>query len=216
MINKNNWIDISVPLQKGMVVSRSDIKFHIERRCFIEKGDVTNNSNIHMSVHTGTHIDAPRHHFVDGKSIDQIPFDVVIGPARVIEIHDEAAIKIEELEQQSITKGERILFKTKNSQRCWQKNTFSPDYVYITQEAARYLADAEVKLIGIDYLSVGSRAETAKTLPETHKILLSAEVWLLEGLNLAGVAPGNYNFICLPIRLMQADGSPARAVLQLV
>jgi len=210
----SGWIDITVPLRTGMVVSPSDIKVQIERRHSIERGSMANNSSISMGVHTGTHMDAPLHLIAKGKSIDQMPLDTTIGPARVIEIVDKESIKAEELKQYRIKRGERILFKTRNSQRCWQTDTFVADYVYITRGAAHFLADAGVILIGIDYLSVGSPLDPEKTLPDTHQILLGAEIWLIEGLNLSAVSVGNYNLICLPLKLMQTEGSPARALLQ--
>ena len=144
-------------------------------------------------------------------SIDQMPITATVGPARVIEIRDTESIKPEELKQYNIQRGERILFKTRNSQTCWQTDTFVKDYVYITNEAARFLADSGVRLIGIDYLSVGGFEQD---LIETHRILLGAEIWLLEGPDLSGVSAGNYDLICLPLKLVQTDGSPVRAVLR--
>ena len=166
-----------------------------------------NNSTIHMGVHTGTHMDAPRHVFIDGITIDKMPLDDAIGPARVIEIIDTEAIKAEELKQYKFKRGERILFKTRNSERCWKTDTFIPDFTYIAEDAAQLLADAHVKLVGIDYLSVGGPGAT-------HRILLGAGIWLLEGLNLSAVGPGNYDLICLPLKLVQTEGSPVRAVLR--
>jgi arylformamidase len=173
----------------------------------MDRGDMGNNSSIHMGIHTGTHMDAPKHVIADGKTIDRIPLSDAIGPARVIEINDNAAVKAEELKQYKFKQGERILFKTKNSERCWKTDAFIPDFVYIAEDAAQLLANSGVKLVGIDYLSVGGP-------PMTHKILLGAGIWLLEGLNLSTVNPGNYNLICLPLKIMQTEGSPVRAVLQ--
>jgi arylformamidase len=207
----SGWIDVSVPLREGMVVWPGEIKVQIDRHLTIEHGDMANASTIHMGAHTGTHMDAPRHFFTKGKSIDQMPIENGIGPARVIEISDNEAIKPEELKQHNIQRGERILFKTKNSQRCWQTDTFVADYVYIARDAALLLADLEVRLIGVDYLSVGGSKEDPA---DTHQILLGAGIWLLEGLNLSGVSAGNYDLVCLPLKLVQTDGSPVRAVLR--
>ncbi len=214
--NKNSyassgWIDVTVPIRVGMVTWPGSATLQIERRHTIVQGDNANSSNIHMGVHTGTHMDAPLHFFDNRKSIDQMPIDAAIGPARVIEIRDTESIKPEELKQYNMQRGERILFKTRNSQTCWQTDTFVKDYVYITNEAARFLADSGVRLIGIDYLSVGGFEQD---LIETHRILLGAEIWLLEGLDLSGVNAGNYDLICLPLKLVQTDGSPVRAVLR--
>ncbi len=201
------WIDVSVPLWDNMVVFAFENNMQIERRRSMERGDMGNNSTIHMGVHTGTHMDAPRHVFIDGITIDKMPLDDAIGPARVIEIIDTEAIKAEELKQYKFKRGERILFKTRNSERCWETDIFIPDFTYIAEDAAQLLADAHVKLVGIDYLSVGGPGAT-------HRILLGAGIWLLEGLNLSGVNPGDYDLICLPLKLMQTEGSPVRAVLR--
>jgi arylformamidase len=206
--SKNSgWIDISVPLREGMVVFAFENNMQIERRYSMERGDMGNNSSIHMGVHTGTHMDAPRHVLANGQTIDQMPLNDAIGPARVIEIRDHKAIKAEELKQYKFKRGERILFKTLNSQRCWKTDTFIADFVYITEDAAQLLADAGVRLVGIDYLSVGGPGAT-------HRILLGAGIWLLEGLDLSAVGVGNYNLICLPLKLVRTEASPVRAVLQ--
>jgi arylformamidase len=136
-----------------------------------------------------------------------MPLNDAIGPARVIEIIDNEAVKAAELKQYKFKRGERILFKTRNSERCWKTDTFIPDFTYIAEDAAHLLADAAVKLVGIDYLSVGGPGAT-------HRILLGAGIWLLEGLDLSGVSPGNYDLICLPLKLVQTEGSPVRAVLR--
>ena len=206
-IDGSGWIDISVPLKEGMAVFAFENNMQIERRASMDRGDMGNNSSIHMGIHTGTHMDAPKHVIADGKTIDVMPLSDAIGPARVIEINDNAAVKAEELKQYKFKQGEWILFKTKNSERCWKTDAFIPDLVYFAEDAAQLLANSGVKLVGIDYLSVGGP-------PMTHKILLGAGIWLLEGLNLSTVNPGNYNLICLPLKIMQTEGSPVRAVLQ--
>jgi arylformamidase len=211
----SNWIDVTVPLREGMAIWPGDIKIQIERRKSMERGDGANNSAIHFGVHTGTHMDAPRHFIAKGKSIDQLPLDTSVGPARVIEIKDKVSIKAEELKQYNIKRGERILFKTVNSPRCWQTDNFVNDFVFITRDAAQFLVDAGVILVGVDYLSVGSPLDPEKTMrPDTHQILLGAGLWLIEGMNLTEVKAGNYNLICLPLKLVDTEGSPVRVILQ--
>ena len=211
----SNWIDVTVPLREGMAIWPGDIKIQIERRKSMERGDGANNSAIHFGVHTGTHMDAPRHFIAKGKSIDQLPLDTSVGLARVIEIKDTVSIKAEELKQYNIKRGERILFKTVNSPRCWQTDNFVNDFVFITRDAAQFLVDAGVILVGVDYLSVGSPLDPEKTLrPDTHQILLGAGLWLIEGMNLTEVKTGNYNLICLPLKLVDTEGSPVRVILQ--
>jgi len=207
IISGTDWIDVSVPVSEEMAVFAYEQKPQFERRASMDRGDMGNNSTIHMGIHTGTHLDAPRHGIIDGKTIDKMPLSDAIGPARVIEINDMEAVRAEALKQYQFKRGERVLFKTQNSARCWKTDAFVADFVYIATDAAQILADAEVRLVGIDYLSVGGP-------PETHKILLCAGVWLLEGLDLSAVIPGNYNLVCLPLRLIGVEGSPVRAVLQ--
>lgn len=207
IVNGEGWIDISVPVSEQMVVFAYEQKPRFERRAAMERGDMGNNSTTHMGIHTGTHLDAPRHGIIDGKTIDKMPLSDAIGAARVIEIKDCESVKAQELRQYQFTRGERVLFKTKNSARCWKTSDFVPDFVYIATDAAQILVDSGVKLVGIDYLSVGGP-------PETHKIFLSAGVWLLEGLDLSAAKAGNYNLLCLPLKLMGVEGSPVRAAIQ--
>jgi arylformamidase len=206
-ISGEDWIDISVPVSETMAVFAYEQKPRFERRAAMERGDMGNNSTIHMGIHTGTHLDAPRHGIIDGKTIDKMPLSDAIGPARVIEINDTEAIKAQELKQYQFKRGERVLFKTINSSNYWKTNEFVPDFVYIATDAAQILADSGVKLVGIDYLSVGGP-------PETHKIFLSAGIWLLEGLDLSAAKAGNYNLLCLPLKLLGVEGSPVRAAIQ--
>jgi len=179
----------------------------------MERGDVCNVSKMSLGVHTGTHMDAPIHFLRDGIGIDQMPLTTAIGRARVIEIGDPVSIKPEELASYNIQRGERILFKTRNSARCWQTNDFVEDFVYIAHEAAQYLASVGVQLVGVDYLSVGGFAVDG---PESHQALLGGGIWIIEGLNLSQAEPGVYDLICLPLRIVGGDGAPARAILHRV
>jgi arylformamidase len=172
----------------------------------VERGDIATVSVLRMGSHTGTHIDAPIHFLPGGSGADEVPLANLIGPARVIEIQDRDAVKSGELQSHSLGRRERLLFKTSNSERCWNGPQFVPDFVSIAEDAASYLASLNTLAIGIDYLSVGS--------PETHRILLRAGVVIIEGLNLAGVTPGRYELVCLPLKILGCDGAPARALLR--
>src|ERR1700735_1374678 len=141
----SNWIDISVPVRNGMVHWPGDPPFHIERALDQEKGDVATVSKMTLGVHTGTHMDAPAHFIRNGRTIDQIPLDATVGRARVILIRDEKSIKREELLEHAISAGERILFKTANSDHVWNSDQFDEDFVFITQDGARYLAECGVR-----------------------------------------------------------------------
>jgi arylformamidase len=208
---ESEWIDISVPLRTGMVHWPDNPPVRIERALDIERGDGANVSTLSMGSHTGTHMDAPVHFLQAGKGIDKLPMSVAIGRARVIQIEDEESIKPGELVPHKIRKGERILFKTRNSGRCWETDSFVKDFVYLSKEGAKYLIDRGVRLVGIDYLSIGGYKADGS---DTHRYLLGAGIWIVEGLNLAEVEQGAYVLICLPLKIEGGDGAPARAVLK--
>ena len=205
------WIDVSVPLYSGMVNWPGDPAVSILPVKEIASGGSSNVSEISMGAHTGTHMDAPRHFFTGGRGLDTMPLEATIGPARVIAIRDRKRITVEELRAHRILKGERILFKTYGSAARWQRKEFDRNYVYVSPEAARFLADRGVRTVGVDYLSVGGYKKDGA---ETHRALLGADVWIIEGLNLSAVEPGGYDLICLPLRILDADGAPARAVVR--
>ena len=156
-------------------------------------------------------MDSPRHFIDGGITMEALPLDAVLGPCRVIEIHDQTAITAAELEPHNLQRGERILFKTRNSTRSWQSDDFDEDFIYIAQDGSRHITAAGVQTVGVDYLSVGG---FKKDGVETHVELLGAEVWIIEGLNLSAVEPGNYELACLPMKLIGSDGAPARAALR--
>jgi arylformamidase len=164
-----------------------------------------------MGTHSGTHVDAPVHFVREGIGIDRVLLDTLVGRARVIEIEDNESIKPEELAKHRIRRGERVLFKTKNSSYIWQNNEFVEDFVFISDDASGFLIDCGVRLLGVDYLSVGSSRHGGK---HVHQALLNAEVAIIEGLDLSQVVSGRYDLICLPLRIVGGDGAPARAVLR--
>jgi arylformamidase len=206
------WIDVSVAIRDGMVHWPDNPPVVVEKTMDMAHGAHANVSKIALGVHTGTHMDAPSHFVAGAAAIDQLPFDAGVGPARVIEIRDPQRITIAELEPYRITAGERILFKTANSSRAWRSSGFVEDAVYITVEAARWLASKPVRTVGIDYLSVGSFA--AHNGHAVHEPLLAAGIAIIEGLDLSNVPAGLCDLICLPIKLAGGDGAPARAFVQ--
>lgn len=210
-MNSLPWIDISLPLHNAMVHWPGNPPVRIKRVQDLDKGDSHTLSQISMGSHTGTHMDAPLHFIKSGTSIDKLPPGTAIGRARVIEIQDTESIKPQELSGHGIRRGERILFKTQNSSRAWKTDTFIEDFVFISKQAAQFLARRGVRVIGIDYLSVGGYKRSGG---EVHRSLLQAGIWIIEGLDLSLVSPGRYDLICLPLRLEHADGSPARAILR--
>lgn len=177
----------------------------------MDRGDVCNVTSISMPAHTGTHLDAPLHFVRDAEPIDRMPLDAGIGEARVISIANPEVVTREELEQYRPARGERLLLKTANSDRCWKRRCFLKEFVHLNAGAAAYLVDCAIQLVGIDYLSIGAYEGDGV---ETHRILLGAGIWALEGLNLSEIEPGRYELICLPLKLIGADGAPARALLR--
>ncbi len=207
----NGWIDISVPLYQGMVVWPGDAPFERSDTLQIATGGACNLSQISTTAHIGTHMDAPRHFLEGAAGIDSLPIDAVIGPARVIRIQDPEAIHVTELEPHGLRQGERVLFKTRNSEVCWNTDHFQSKFIYIPPETAAYLVECGVRTVGIDYLSVD--AFDSQGGP-THHMLLKAGVWIIEGLMLGHVEPGRYELICLPLKIVDGDGAPARAALR--
>ena len=208
---QSDWIDISAPLHNGMVTWPGDAPFEWTNTLQIAKGDPCNLSQMSTTLHLGTHMDAPRHFLEGAAGIEAMPIAAAIGRARVIQIHDPDVIRIPELESHHLMQGERVLFKTRNSQSCWKTDHFQNKYVYILPEAARYLAECGIQTVGIDYLSVDGFDNAGA---ETHRILLGAGIWIIEGLMLEHVEAGQYELVCLPLKIMGGDGAPARAVLR--
>ncbi len=205
------WIDVTAPLRTGMVHWPDNPPVRIERMLDISKGDTANVSALSMGSHTGTHMDAPVHFINDGTTLDELDLDATMGKARVIALNEAEAIRVKDLADQNIVAGERIIFKTRNSTSEWWSESFKEDFVYLAHEAAGFLAERGVRTVGVDYLSVGGYKRDGA---ETHRALLSAGIWIIEGLRLERVDSGAYDLICLPLLVTGADGAPARALLR--
>lgn len=203
-------VDISVPIHPEMVVYAGDPPVLLERTESMADGAHANVSRLDFGVHTGTHVDAPVH-FIDGApGADALALDAMIGPASVIDATAvERHLDAEVLAGLSVPDGAtRLLFKTRNSE-LWGSDRFETGFLGITEDGARWLVDRGVALVGIDYLSV---APYGMAVP-THRVLLAAGVVILEGTDLRDAEPGDYELVCLPLRIVGADGAPARAVL---
>jgi arylformamidase len=212
MASAAGWIDVSVPLTTGMAHWPGDPEPSFERISDMEAGAEANVTLCRMTAHTGTHMDAPGHFLAGGGGIDEFPLEVGIGRARVISMPPNVrAIGRAELEGTGIRRGERVLLKTRNSSGRWDDREFQPDFAALNESAARLLSEVGVALVGVDYLSVGLFEGDGV---ETHRALLGAGIWIVEGLNLAGVEDGDYDMVCLPLRIQGCDGSPVRAALR--
>lgn len=205
------WIDISVTLNNKLVHWPQDPAFSIKKHKSIKAGDDANISVINTGVHSGTHVDAPNHFLENKKGADSMPFSAMLGTVKIIEIKDNVSVKVEELKQHKILKGDRIIFKTINSNSIWEEEKFKSDFVYVSAEAAKFLAAKKIKTIGIDYLSVGGYKKDGR---QTHIILLNSGIWIIEGLKLHGVKPGRYFMACLPLKIHDSDGAPARIIIR--
>ena len=201
--------DISLKLSGETVRWVTAAPFELEERRRMSKGDPNNSSALNMSVHSGTHIDAPFHFVADGNTIDQLPVERFIGPALVYAVEAERYITKEHVAGIRLDGATRVLFKTRNS-ALLHKQEYDPDFVAFSVEAAQSLVELGVELVGLDYLSVAHADEQVPV----HRAFLDHGVALLEGIDLSEVAPGRYELMCLPIPLGDSDGASCRAVLR--
>ncbi len=203
--------DITLTLSPEIPTWPGDPKFFMERFDKIEAGDNTNTTRIEMSVHTGTHVDAPYHFINHGKGVDQLSLKILTGRVYVLHLPEVSVVNRATLEKAEIPpRTRRLLIRTKNSDY-WAKGIteFQTDFVGLTADAAEYLVKRGVKLVGVDYLSVAPYKQSRPT----HEVLLRANVIIVEGLNLAEVSQGRYMLYCLPLKIKGSDGAPARVIL---
>jgi arylformamidase len=206
-------IDVSLTIGPDMLVWPGDPAMEVVPRKQIAAGDPANVSELRMGTHTGTHVDPPNH-FVEGAGgIDSLSLDVLVGNATVVDArHLDRPMEIADMEKLSIPESAaRVLLRTANSELWRQERVeFPAVYACLTPEAAQWVVDRGIKLIGVDFLSVEQKG--AEGHP-THHRLLENGVVIVEGLNLGDVEPGEYTLVCLPLRIKDGDGGPARAVL---
>lgn len=203
-------IDVSTPVVTGGLVYPGNPEISVVPQQSIAEGASANVSTIAFGSHTATHVDAARHFFDDGQPVDELPLDRLVGRATVLEFADDVMqIGAKELTGQSLDGARRVLLKTRNS-ALLELPEFTRDYTFLAPDGAELLAEKGVELVGIDYLSI---EQFRSGHHRTHRTLLERGIVIVEGLQLGGVAPGVYDFICLPLRLAGMDGAPARAVL---
>ena len=204
--------DVSLTISPFLPTWPGDPGLVLEQFESMDKGARANVTSISSSLHLGTHVDAPHHFLNDGRTVENLPLDVLTGPCYVTQLPDGIdAITEEVLARTEVTSAmKRILFGTSNSHN-WVKNEskFQEDFVAITEDGAEWLVKHGVQLVGVDYLSVAPYGDSEGT----HKVLLNAGVVIVEGLNLSNVVRGFYDLYCLPLKIAGADGAPARAIL---
>jgi arylformamidase len=210
----SGWIDATATLDPATTpVYEGDAPMKFDFLKDMRKGDGFTLSVYSMGAHSGTHIDAPMHFILNGAPIDRVALEPLIGPVRVIEIPDAVqSINAAELSRHDWRGAERVVFRTRSTLRGWMASpTFHRDFAYVAPDAAQLLADAGVKLVGVDYISAEQFGAPA---PMTHRILLGKGIPIVEGLSLERVPGGDYDLIVLPIKVGGHEGAPARAVFR--
>jgi arylformamidase len=205
-------IDITVPVTTQMPIWPGCKGIRITPTMRLEDGDSSNVSRLDCNLHTGTHVDAPKHFLQNGTTVEQLPLDVLVGTSYVAHLPDAADVTPRNLTDLNLPSGiERLLLRTRNSE-LWAAKTieFREDFAALTHEAAQWIVDKAIRLIGVDYLSVQRYSDDSRT----HQILLGADTIVLEGLNLSNVKAGFYELICLPLKLVGTEAAPARAILR--
>lgn len=204
--------DITLPVSNALPVWPGDPAIHFYRVADVNAGDVCTLSRLDSGSHIGTHLDAPRHFIKNGRPVDQLELDVLIGPCRVVHVPDAEVIDAALLDALQLPADTtRLLFRTRNS-NLWARpdsGIFRTDYVGVDPSGAEWIVEHGLRLVGIDYMSIAPFADTIRP----HQILLGAGVIVVENLNLSGVEPGAYQLICLPLKMQDGDGAPVRAVL---
>ncbi len=204
--------DISLTIAEDLPVWPGDPKIELKKISKIEDGEEANVTHISASVHIGTHVDAPDHFLGNGQTVENLQLDLLVGAAFVVDIPVKGQVSAVDLQSVSIPEGtKRLLIKTANSQ-LWTEGVkeFKSDFIALEADAAAYLVNQGVEVVGVDYLSVAPFADPAPT----HRILLEAGVLVIEGLNLSGIESGVYTLMCLPLKISGSDGAPARVLLQ--
>jgi arylformamidase len=210
---KNRKIyDLSVSIYPGMLTWVDDPGVTLTHTASIKNGDTYNLSRLVCSSHTGTHIDAPYHFTRAGKTVDQLNMHDLIGEALVVQIDADDKITAEALRDVDFRKYKRILFKTRNSELL-KTEEFNKEYVALDYSAAELLVKNNVRVVGIDYLSI-EKFETEEH--KVHKLLTENEVIIIETVDLSEVEPGEYFMVALPLKLKGCDGAPARVVLKVI
>ncbi|HYT74574.1 MAG TPA: cyclase family protein [Vicinamibacterales bacterium] len=204
-------LDVSVPLVPGLAAYPGNPEFEMTPVKRIAAGDSSNNSRLVMGTHTGTHVDAPKHFFDDRAGVESLALELLIGRARVIDLPHRGGITEAHLSAAGLREDLRVLLRTPNSALWNSSQGFYKDYTYVSEGGAKFLVSQGVKVVGVDYLSV---EQFKKPGAPAHHVLLGNGVIVIEGLNLSDAEAGQYEMYCLPLRVMNGDGAPARVVLK--
>lgn len=206
-----DWIDVSVPIRSQMPNWPGNPPVWVREVEPFQQDDPARVSVVSMSSHTGTHLDAPAHYLEHGATIDEMPPEVGLGPAHIVHVGEAAIVEPEHFADVDLASVDRLLVRTRNSPALWEEDDFVDTFAHLSTEAAEHLAEADLDLVGVDYLSVAGYQRNE--IP-VHRALLGAGTWILEGLNLAGVPEGEVELACLPLNVEGCDGAPARALVR--
>lgn len=199
--------DVSVPVHEGMPIYHGNPGYSSALDSAIAAGATANVTRLEMGAHTGTHIDGPSHFYDGAAGTEALDVDAMIGPCVVVEIPDRGLEPIDRAALEAVAipgDAERVLLKTTNS-NLWRRGEFTHDFIRLDGSAAEFVLESGIRLIGIDYLSIGDQ--------DAHRTLLGQPIVALEGIDLRGIEPGPYTLLCLPLRLIGTDGAPSRVLL---
>ncbi|MEO0732375.1 MAG: cyclase family protein [Bacteroidota bacterium] len=211
------WTDATFPIFEKMTGWPDQPPAHFYTLSRIHEGDQAKVTMLHLSAHSGTHMDAPNHFMAEGIDIGRAPIDIGLGPVRIAAIDCPAAVTVEQLEDyeartRPLLPGERLILRTPNSdKKFWLQDPFDEDYHAISPPAAHWIVEKKLSLIGVDYLSVGPYH---KGNPQTHRALMGAGIWIIEAVDLRTITEGDYEMICLPLKIAGSDASPIRVLLR--
>jgi arylformamidase len=200
-----DWIDISVPLSPGLTSWPGEAPFGVQAAT---QGGARV-STLSLGTHSGTHVDAPLHYIAGGQDLDAMRIEALMGPATLVHVPGPGPVTQASLAKMGVNGG-RILLRTRNSDDAWFRRPWRQDYVGLDEGAARFLVEQGCTLVGSDYLSV-AHFPVGRSV---HEILMRNGTWILEGLDLSGVAAGPCELVCLPLRIAGGDGAPARAFVR--
>jgi arylformamidase len=202
--------DATVLIREGMLTFPGDPPFKIDPFFSRAKGDPFDLALMSINTHLGTHVDPPAHYLDGGATVEQIPLEIMIGPGVVLDMAGRSRIDRQALEESDLQDHARILFKTDNS-KLLSSSEFHEQYTYLTEDAAAYLVEKGVRLVGTDYFSIEKYRNPAAPV---HTTLLKAGVLIVETLNLLDIPAGPCEIYCLPLKIQGADGAPARVIIK--
>ena len=206
----NKIYDITLTMEESLPVWPGEQGVEIFPQKVYEK-DGCNVSYIKVGMHAGTHVDAPIHFTKDGKDTSEVDLTRFFGPAKVFTFDETEVLHKSHLEGLPIEEGNIVLLNMLKNNGLLKEKVFRTDYVYVAPDAATYLLEKKVRAVGVNYFSVASCFPTEG--PTSHHIFLENGIVIYEGLNLEGIPAGQYQIVCLPLKIKGGNGSPVRAIL---